>query len=523
MFGHRTPAKKSTQVGNIESPKSVEMTEKAGPSSENLTGTVNVRRSVGDWESVNLEETPPTQNIVSKNSSATVTVAKDKPRKIFGTSPQLTQAKQKTKYNDRLSEARACVTKAKLHLGNSRNIKTEIKTEVTQAIERLYQLVKEAESSKSQLKAKTTAPETTNVDSDLSVDLCVKDTQKIKENELIESLHIHTKLIKETNQKMESLKQTLDEQRKSFEKESLDKIYNKLDNMKTNIIEDTKNQIIALNDKIERAIPQNITYAEMAARPKPPRVETVHSIIVTSEDEKETSGQVMEKIRTAVDATTSGIRIDKIRKAKDQKVVLGCHSKEEIQKVTNKIKEQPGLQVVEAKSKDPLIILKDVLQCHKDEDLIKAITNQNKHLLEEINKDEIRMQVKYRKRARNPLENHVVMQVSPQVWKNLTEFGKVHIDLQRIYVADQSPLVQCSLCLGYGHGRRLCKQTEEICSYCGGPHLWAECADRLVGEEPKCCNCTRAKMTSTNHQAFSKECPVRRKWDALARATIGYC
>ncbi|CAH2088587.1 unnamed protein product [Euphydryas editha] len=65
-----------------------------------------------------------------------------------------------------------------------------------------------------------------------------------------------------------------------------------------------------------------------------------------------------------------------------------------------------------------------------------------------------RLQVKYHRRARNPLTAHVVLSASPALWRRITEKGSVHIDLQRVRAEDQTPLVQCTRCLGCGHDRR---------------------------------------------------------------------
>ncbi|CAK1553848.1 unnamed protein product [Leptosia nina] len=137
--------------------------------------------------------------------------------------------------------------------------------------------------------------------------------------------------------------------------------------------------------------------------------------------------------------------------------------------------------------------------------------------------EEERIIVRYRRRTRNPHANHVVLQVPPKMWQNITEAGKVHIDLQRVVAMDQTPLVQCSRCLGYGHGRRLCKEEQDTCSHCGGPHKKEACPDHQNGIKPSCINCGRAGIERANHNAFEQECPVRKKWDRLARAAVAYC
>lgn len=249
-----------------------------------------------------------------------------------------------------------------------------------------------------------------------------------------------------------------------------------------------------------------------------------HTVIITSTDKHDTSDVIVTKIRNAIDARTNGVRVDRVRKARDQKVIISCEKKEDIRKVSEKIKNaHTNLKVEEAVNKDPLIIMYNVMAYNTDEDIIISLKQQNRHILGEVPDEDIRMKVKYRKKTRNHLVNHVVMQVSPAVWQRLTAKGKVHIDLQRVTVKDQTPLVQCLRCLKYGHGRKLCTETVDLCSHCGGPHLRETCPERLAGEPPKCYNCFTAEMEKTDHNSFDECCPVRKKWDALSRSRVAYC
>ena len=206
--------------------------------------------------------------------------------------------------------------------------------------------------------------------------------------------------------------------------------------------------------------------------PPPP----LHSLIVSSDDGNDTSSTVVDKIRIAVDARQTGIRVVKVRKTKDQKVVIGCRTRGELEVVKNRLGgSAAGLKIQEAVNRDPLVMLADVLSYNTDDDVARAILKQNQHLLGELKKEEVRVAVKYRKRARSPHECHVVVQVSPPVWQILTRAGRAHIDLQRVRVYDQTPLVQCTKCLGFGHGRKYCTGKDDLCSHCGDAHLRAEC------------------------------------------------
>ncbi|KAJ8710453.1 hypothetical protein PYW08_008968 [Mythimna loreyi] len=145
---YRTPAKKdvnSSSQAARGSPRSVER-----PGSSQLS----VRRSIGEWEAGRTE--PQAKSPANPNPSATppppLTTAKKMTSSLGARRSSLDDTgvarKPELKYPNLTAEARACLNKAKLHLGNSRNLKTEIKTEVLSAINRLFEIVKESEKGK---------------------------------------------------------------------------------------------------------------------------------------------------------------------------------------------------------------------------------------------------------------------------------------------------------------------------------------------------------------------------------------
>ncbi|KPJ05926.1 hypothetical protein RR48_14368, partial [Papilio machaon] len=255
-----------------------------------------------------------------------------------------------------------------------------------------------------------------------------------------------------------------------------------------------------------------------------PKKVTLHSIVVTSNNEMDTGEEVLEKVRKTADAKEGWVRVERIRKAKDRKIIMGFRSKEEREKMKERLKTTAkDLSVEEVKNKDPMLLLRDVLNINTDEDIQKALKNQNRGIFGSLDEEENRIEIKYRRKTRNPHTSHIVVAVSPLTWQKAVEKGYAHIDLQRIKVEDQTPLIQCTRCLGFGHSRRFCTDTTDLCSHCGGPHLRSDCADIIAGIPPKCQNCHRAKLTETNHNSFDRNCPIRKKWDTIARSTVAYC
>ncbi|CAK1546358.1 unnamed protein product [Leptosia nina] len=303
--------------------------------------------------------------------------------------------------------------------------------------------------------------------------------QEIKHDEsgktIIEELNNMNKKLSEIDQKIININFT------SLEELNLDTIkeetrnINKLQEImkeQIKILKEESNNMKSDNnlEELKTFIDKKLTYANIAARPKETKIsdfkekETeVHSIIVSPINEKETGEEVIKRIRSAVNAKEEGIQIERIRKVKDGKT-------------------------------------------------------QNKNVTNSIAEEDFRVKEKYRRRARNSHEEHVVLQVSPKLWSALTAVGKVHIDMQKVNVEDQSPVIQCTGCLGFGHGRRNCESKEsEICSHCGGQHLKAECERYSGGYPPKCHNCASSNLQSIDHGAFDINCPIRSRWEKIAR------
>ncbi|XP_068631942.1 uncharacterized protein [Battus philenor] len=451
----------------------------------------SVRRSVGEWEGQTKKPRTSPRSVVP----AVKVKARALPKAVEPT-PAPAAAGQSPKGDkpasaDRIKEARACLTKAKLHLGSSRNLKTEIKEQVLLAINRLYELFKEAELAH---RERTRDPKKGPVEEPASAANRVEVEAKnppanpppVSHCELLNKLDSHARLLEANTKELEGLRESL------------------------------------AAVKVQEKVKPPGTYASVTAGPAkrpPPGCEPKHSVAVSSGTD--TGEQVLGKIRKALNATQTGIRVDRIRRVRDGRVILGCGTEAELERVREGLRRAGNdLNLAEVKNKDPLVLLRDVMAYNTNEEIIKAIKTQNKHLLVDVSEEDQRAEVRFRRRARNVQTVHVVMRVSPALWGRLMAAGYMHVDLQRVRVHDHSPLVQCTRCLGYGHTKRHCAESEDRCSHCGGRHLRAECPDRQAGKPPACRNCRLAKADRWDHGAFDEDCPVRRKWDTIARASV---
>ncbi|CAD0196461.1 unnamed protein product [Chrysodeixis includens] len=540
FFTARSPTIKAAQKGEGDTAKI--------PSNSTLPSTVKdgqVRRSAGEIElrisstecprGTAAQARPLERPTASRPKEAPSKPSEKQPKPVQRSAPTVQppcvdakgeeQSTTDKIYSSRGREAQAWHQKAIKKMDESGNLRRDIKATVTEALQNLTRLVKEAELARqhgegSSKERKDTYTKEIIVHTPEGDEAKTKKDSWIKENhrKMAEMLEENTQMLKENKKGMEELKEALHKAEENMKEEMEDR------QMKAKKYTE---ELEKMTGEITRQNEERRSYAGVLAGP--PRVSavsmaTTHTVVVSSQDEMETGEEVLEKIRTAVNAREEGIRIDKIRKGKDRKIIIGCGTKEEIGRVKERIeKAGANLTIEEVTNKDPLVILMEVLKVNTNEDVLKGLRNQNGHLLKGLKEGDDRMAVKYRKKARNLLTEHVVLKVSPEIWRRLTQAKYVHIDLQRIRVADQSPLIQCARCLEYGHTRRLCEKSEDTCSHCGGQHLSIDCQERKSGSPPKCTNCSSANLDMLNHNAFSGECPVRRRWEALARAAVQYC
>ena len=497
--------------------------EKAGPSpSSTAAKPTNVRRSIGEIEdkiesqqcySATHQHTPPT---------AGARVASGLPPRTRKLRDPTSPGRATTKYpqgiiypkeeseglspvtlenparvTDTVARARAWAVRAKCNVNQPNNFRKDLRDSIIRSVDALYEIVKS-------LAAKTASETSKSINKQRNVDRSAgKEKEGTGEKREVRETEDSTNLQKELLKRMGEHSKQIEKNRVEMER---------------------------LREAMERKhveVEAQVTYASVAAAAPSRRIpehSAVHSVVVTSVDETETGDEVLEKVRQTVNAKDEGFQIDRIRKGRDRKIILGCKTKTEVNRIKEKLrKDGKNLKVEEMKNKDPLIIIKNIFKYNEEEDIIKAIRTQNREIVKGLKDEDDRIAVRYRKTSRNPHQMHVVLSVSPQLWNRLTRADCVHIDMQRLKAEDQSPLIQCTRCLGYGHSKKMCRETEDACSHCGGPHLRTECANWIAAVAPTCRNCEKANIDTAEHNAFSTDCPIRKKWETLARSTVAYC
>ncbi|CAG9783810.1 unnamed protein product [Diatraea saccharalis] len=365
-----------------------------------------------------------------------------------------------------------------------------------------------------------------------------------KMDKILEEMKIMTKRMTEINKERKGINKTeyeeiintyKEKQKADIKlKEQMDKIRKATEEIKEDnkkgkeIMEEIKNTqkeyIKTPQGRETETKRKNYTYAERVKEgiKEQPRA-TYHSIIVNSTDENKTGEEVFSEIRKTAEGKEEWCEVVKVKKAKDRKVIISCTKEEEVKKLKQTLEVNNKLQIEKARNKNPLIIVRNVKGENKTEQAIEAIRRKIEKIGKRGLEQKEEIEKAYEKKTKNPHVANVVLRVDPLTWQQLTEAGSVQLRWGYSIVEDQSPLIQCSRCLGYGHSKRFCKEQLDRCCHCGEDHLYAACKNKDI--PPKCRNCMKDANNKgeLNHNAFSNICPIRLRMDKLARTKTSYC
>ncbi|XP_013140700.1 PREDICTED: uncharacterized protein LOC106105027 [Papilio polytes] len=260
------------------------------------------------------------------------------------------------------------------------------------------------------------------------------------------------------------------------------------------------------------------SYAQVARRlPSVPR----YNVLVESLDPRHTSDDVVQKLKSSVNIIDRGIGVSAIRRSKNQRVIVSCESEREQKSFSEALRQaDQSLSAKQLPNKPPLLKLAGLAKDLNDAQVTEAILKQNKTLIEDIPAEQQYIKIIRRTKGRNDVLTNAIMEVDPKIWRALVD-QRIRVGYQVLVAYDQSPIVQCYKCLGFGHMARVC--TEKVtCGYCADLHDTRDCPRREV--PPQCINCCKDGKTLTpSHPAYSSECPLWQKWDRIARSRVNYC
>ncbi|XP_039761136.1 uncharacterized protein LOC120634525 [Pararge aegeria] len=245
-------------------------------------------------------------------------------------------------------------------------------------------------------------------------------------------------------------------------------------------------------------------------------------LMIESADPRDTCDDVVKSIKNSVNVIELGVGVNSVRKRRNQKVVIACDTADDRSKLQEAIKtSSQKLTVTQMKAKNPLLRLSGVINDISDRHVEEAILKQNSSILIGVPLEDRQIKVVRRTKGRTKEVGNVILEVAPRL-HHLIRDSKLRVGYQVVYAADQSPLVQCYQCLGFGHFFRECRN-EVSCGHCAEGHDTRQCPRK--DSTPKCINCSKAGSiaSASSHAAYSRACPIWQKWDRVARSSVSYC
>lgn len=269
---------------------------------------------------------------------------------------------------------------------------------------------------------------------------------------------------------------------------------------------------LAVGSPMKSNLPKR-TYADTLTTPH-------YNLVIESNDPKHTGEEVVAQVKSKVDVVQLGIGVTEVRKLRNKKIIIGCGSEREREKFKKAVKEAaPNLTITEPKNRKPLLRLKGVAADLSDAKIEEAIVMQNSKLLDTLDLKQKKIKIIRRIKIRNSPMSNMIAEVDHGMW-NMMKDQKIRIGYQIVPAVDQTPLVQCFKCLGFGHKAKDCDAALR-CGRCAQSHDTREC-DQTT-KTPVCTNCKDRQNIETDHPAYSAQCPEWQKWDKIARSSVQYC
>lgn len=252
-----------------------------------------------------------------------------------------------------------------------------------------------------------------------------------------------------------------------------------------------------------------MTDCERRARPKKKSKAT---IIVTARE----NGMKRENLRKSLkeNINSDSFEVSGMSNAPLNGIAISCENEESCDKLINEIESKLPQDVVVTKPKKLRPRLKIIRLHDADEDnnrLVEILKKKNPCIanseLKVIKREEIRSKG-------NRIENlcNLIIEVSPEVHKEIMKTGKLKHEWEMVRVVDNIHVTRCFNCCGFNHKASSCSNVFS-CGKCSEGHLSREC----MNEVAKCINCIRANkrfqsaghtkfLLDVNHSAWSKNC-----------------
>ncbi|XP_023210483.1 uncharacterized protein LOC111613369 [Centruroides sculpturatus] len=230
-----------------------------------------------------------------------------------------------------------------------------------------------------------------------------------------------------------------------------------------------------------------------------------YTVLVYSKDKNNNSKQTKEILMKNVTPKDLRIGIKGVREINNGGVAVDLSSTQETAALTDFLTQVKELNTKERR-RQPLIKILSVPKSIDKSELIEMLYEQNSCFSEQMSQSilEEEIQIRFLIPQKDSNLQSWVMEVSPMMREIIIREEKLYIGWNRCPVLDYILIRRCYKCLAFGHYAKECQHHSQVCSHCGGGHVYKDC-DK---EGPaKCTNCYKNKIKDYHHNTIDKDCP----------------
>ncbi|XP_069701528.1 uncharacterized protein [Periplaneta americana] len=189
-------------------------------------------------------------------------------------------------------------------------------------------------------------------------------------------------------------------------------------------------------------------------------------------------------IRETVDHKALKVEVNKMKKLSNNTLFVECNNSTDCDTLEKKLTKINALSIERPKKKLPAILLKFVPRHIDDAEVKDLILQQNNltHLENPV------IDIKFTK-AKFEDSRHLVMQVSPNIRRELLALQRIKLKWSMCRVEDFTIITRCLKCLRYGHTSKYCNN-KQTCSYCAEEHSWK---DQILQNCVQRCNASNSR------------------------------
>ena len=252
-----------------------------------------------------------------------------------------------------------------------------------------------------------------------------------------------------------------------------------------------------------KSFAETVEEMKMAMNPKIKQIEDnkdkfKHTLFIKGKN-NENIKDVQKQFTKFVKPTKEKIKIKSIRTTPTV-VIVETESEEDVKKIMENREIKTKLVCEKQKKKRPLLILYNVPSTYSDQDISETIYEQNFEDRMDVNEFKEQFKLRFKTGPREKPTVHHVVEVSPDLRKEILTKQRLYLHFQSIAVKDFLTVPKCRRCHDLGHVMKYCSAEEEKCDRCGGNHKNTLCRE----EHEICIPCKFRKKKCT--AANTKEC-----------------